>query len=220
LERQSPRNRRLAEAFSRCGLVERAGQGVNRMFEECIKESKPRPDFTGTDDYQVSLTLHGSVQDPLFLRFLEQIGREKLALYSTQDLLILDWLHREEQVPSSLRPRLSALVEQGVVERVSRGRGTRYILSRALYGYLGKKGMYTARRGLDRDTNKQLLLKHIRDNRKVGSPLSELRQVLPSLSLSQVQTLVRELQAEGLVHCVGRTKAAKWYPGSTMTPNT
>jgi ATP-dependent DNA helicase RecG len=38
--RQSPRNRRIAEALSRCGLVERSGQGVNRMFEECIKESK------------------------------------------------------------------------------------------------------------------------------------------------------------------------------------
>ena len=42
LWRQAPRNRRIAEAFPRCGLVERAGQGMNRMFEECIRESKPR----------------------------------------------------------------------------------------------------------------------------------------------------------------------------------
>jgi len=39
---QQPRNRRLAEALVRCGLVERAGQGMNRMFEECIKQSKLR----------------------------------------------------------------------------------------------------------------------------------------------------------------------------------
>jgi Putative ATP-dependent DNA helicase recG C-terminal len=52
LWRQSPRNRRIAEALSRCSLVERSGQGVNRMFEECIKESKPWPDFAGSDDYQ------------------------------------------------------------------------------------------------------------------------------------------------------------------------
>src|SRR5439155_11707415 len=59
LWRQLPRNRRIAEALSRCGLVERSGQGMDRMFEGCIRESKPRPDFTGTDDYQVSVTLHG-----------------------------------------------------------------------------------------------------------------------------------------------------------------
>ncbi len=72
LWRQSPKNRRIAEVFAKCGLVERSGQGANRMFEECIKESKPVPDFNDTDDYQVSLTLRGDVQDPLFLQFLPE----------------------------------------------------------------------------------------------------------------------------------------------------
>lgn len=36
LWRQSPRNRRIAETCARCGLVERSGQGANRMFEESI----------------------------------------------------------------------------------------------------------------------------------------------------------------------------------------
>jgi ATP-dependent DNA helicase RecG len=57
LWRQSPRNRRLAESFARCGLVERAGQGMNRIFEACIKESKAYPDFRDSDDYQVSSIL-------------------------------------------------------------------------------------------------------------------------------------------------------------------
>src|SRR5947209_2668640 len=45
LWRQAPRYRRIAESVSRCGLVERAGQGMDRIYEECIKESKPKPDF-------------------------------------------------------------------------------------------------------------------------------------------------------------------------------
>ena len=53
LWKQSPRNRRIAESCARCGLVERSGQGANRMFEESIKEGKPKPDFTGTDAHQV-----------------------------------------------------------------------------------------------------------------------------------------------------------------------
>jgi len=31
--------------------------------------------------------------------------------------------------------------------------------------------------GLDRDTNKELLLKHIRENNAVGTPFKELQQV-------------------------------------------
>ena len=39
LDRQSARNRRLAEIVARCGLVERSGQGMNLIFEESIKEA-------------------------------------------------------------------------------------------------------------------------------------------------------------------------------------
>ncbi len=210
LWRQVPRNRRIAEAVARCGLVERAGQGVNRMFEECIKESKPRPDFTGTDDYQVSVTLRGDVQDPRFLRFLEQIRLEGLDLVSTQDLLVLDCVHQGQPVPEDWKPRLAALADQGVIETVKRGE---YILSRRFYGFLGQKGVYTRKRGLDRETNKALLVKHIEDNQQEGSQIQELLQVLPALSRDQVKRLLKELRAEGRIHFQGRTKSGHWVPG-------
>jgi ATP-dependent DNA helicase RecG len=213
LWRQSPRNRRIAETFAKCGLVERSGQGVNRMFEECIKESKPCPDFAGSDDYQVSLRLSGEVQDPAFLRFLERVGREKVSSFTTEDLLVLDLINREEPVPDELRSCLEGLREQGVVETFGRGRGARHILSRRFYGFLGKRGVYTRKRGLDRAANKALLFEHIKDNRSEGSPLRELMQVLPALSRRQVQRLLTELRDEGLAHCTGRTRTGRWYPG-------
>ena len=111
LWRQAPRNRRIAEAFPRCGLVERAGQGMNRMFEECIRESKPQPDFSGSDVYQVALTFHGEIQNPQFLRFLEQVGQERLASFITQDFLLLNLVHRDQRIPSLLRERLPFLVD-------------------------------------------------------------------------------------------------------------
>jgi ATP-dependent DNA helicase RecG len=214
LWRQAPRNRRIAEAFAKCGLVERSGQGVNLMFEESIKEGKSTPDFTGTDAYQVSITLHGEIHDPQFLRFLEQIGSERLALFTTHDFLVLDLVHREQRLPDALRARLPTLVEQEVIERVGRNR---YILSHRFYSFLGKRGVYTRKRGLDRETNKALLLKHIQDNQQEGSKLQELMQVLPDLSRDQVQILLRELKTEGRIHNVGHTKAARWYPGQPQT---
>lgn len=213
LNRQAPRNRRIAETFAKCGLVERAGQGMNRMFELSVRESKPLPDFAGTDEHQVSVTLHGNVQDPEFVRYLEVIGRERTESYSTTDFVLLDVVRRQQPIPEALRGRAHTLVEQGVIERVGRGRGTRYILARRFYALSGAKGEYTRVRGLDRETNKQLLLRHIYDNRKSGSPFRDLAGVLPNETRSTIQALLREMQRGGSVHCVGRTRAALWYPG-------
>jgi ATP-dependent DNA helicase RecG len=57
LFRQSPRNRRLADALARCGLVERSGQGADRMFSAAVREGKLPPDFADTDAHQVSVVL-------------------------------------------------------------------------------------------------------------------------------------------------------------------
>lgn len=214
LWRQNPRNRRIAEVLAKCGLVERAGQGFDLIFRECIRQSKPLPDFSHTDAHSVWLTLHGDIQDPEFLLFLEEIGREQVAAFGLDDFLVVDLVHREQRIPDPLRSRVEHLLEQGILERVGRGRGVRLLLSRRFYRHIGKAGVYTRKRGLDRETNKELLLKHIQDNRREGSPLRELVQVLPALSRAEVQNLLRGLRNEGRIHNVGRTKAARWYSGT------
>lgn len=201
------------KALGKCGLVERAGQGFDRIFRECIQQSKPLPDFAHTDAHSVWLTLHGDIQDPEFLRFLEEIGREQVAAFGLDDLLVVDLVHREQPVADDLKPRIEHLLKQGIIERTGRGRGVRLLLSRQFYRHIGKAGVYTRKRGLDRETNKELLLKHIQDNRKEGSPLRELVQVLPALSYIQVQKLLQELRIKGQIHKIGNTSAARWYPG-------
>lgn len=213
LRQQNPRNRRIAEVLAKCGLVERAGQGFDLMFRECIQQSKPLPDFSHTDAHSVWLTLYGDIQDPEFLRFLEEIGLERVAAFGLDDLLVVDFVHRDQRVPDDLEHRIEHLLEQGIIERVGRGRGVRLLLSRRFYRHIGKAGVYTRKRGLDRETNKELLLKHIQDNRKEGSPLNELVQVLPALSSVQVQKLLQDLRIAGQIHRVGNTRAARWYPG-------
>jgi ATP-dependent DNA helicase RecG len=107
-----------------------------------------------------------------------------------------------------MRPRLNALIDIGVVERVGRGRE---ILAQRYYKMVGKKGVYTRKKGLDRDTNKALLLKHIEENDRDGSPLKDLMQVLPALNRNRIQRLLRELKADGKIHSVGTTRAARWH---------
>ncbi|MCK4303760.1 MAG: putative DNA binding domain-containing protein [Candidatus Eisenbacteria sp.] len=213
LWKQAPRNRRVAEVMGRCDLVERSGQGADLMFSTCIQESKALPDFSASDDYEVSLVLSGEVQDEQFLRYLERVGAETLAHFNSGDFLLLDAIHRELPISDRLRGRLPKLLELGIIERRAR-RGS-YLLSERFYQLSGRSGAYARRKGLDRETNKALLLKHIKRNKAEGSPFGDLQDVLPAQSRPQVQRLLAELKREGKASTKGKTRAARWYPGAT-----
>ena len=208
LDRQSPRNRRIAEILALCGLVERSGQGMNLIYELSIKEAKQLPDFSGTDDDWVNITLNGLVLDKKMLSVIHQIGNERWEVLTTADFLTINALYHENALAANLRPCLKRLVDIGIVEHTGRNK---YILSRSLYASVGKAGKHTRMVGLDRNTNKELLLKHIRSNGTGGTPFKELQQVLPGQSRGQLQNLLREVRREGKIYCKGKTHAALWF---------
>lgn len=210
LFRQSPRNRRIAEALARCGLVERSGQGADRMFQTALREGKLPPDFSRSDAYQVALTLNGAVQDEAFVRFLERLGAETQRNLAVEDLVVLDAVRRGVPMQPELRPHARALVEIGALERIARGK---LILSKRLYTFLGKLGEYTRKRGLARTSQKALLLQHLQGCGANGAPLRELCEVLPGLRPTQIQRLLRDLREEGQVHSRGRTRQGQWIAG-------
>ena len=205
LDRQNPRNRRIAEILTRCGLVERSGQGMNLIYEELIKQSKPEPDFARTDQYQVGLTLHGTVQDPAFVKFVEKVSKQTQIFFSTQDWIVMGAASRSDKFPKELANRVARLVDEGFIER---GTGRKLMLSRAYYEFVGKEAVYTRRKGLDREHNLALLLKHIQDNKAAGSKLDDLCQVLPSLPTTTVQSLLKTLKRRNEIDTSGRI----WYP--------
>ena len=210
LNRQVPRNRRIAEILALCGLVERSGQGMNIIYETSIKEAKELPDFSGTDDSFVSLTLNGLVLDKKMLSLINKIGSERLDSLSTADFLVINSLFYERAIDESLRPRLKHLTEMGIVEHIGRNR---YVLSRSLYKAAGKAGVHTRIVGLDRETNKELLLKHMRKKGAEGTQFKEFQQVLPGHNRGQIQSLLRELHKEGRAYHIGNTSAARWFDG-------
>lgn len=216
LDRQVPRNRRIAEILALCGLVERSGQGMNIIFETSIKEAKQLPDFTGTDNSFVSLTLNGLVLDKKMLSLINKIGNERLEELSTLDFLTINAMYYDRPLDPNMQSRLKHLTEIGIVEHIGRNK---YVLSRSLYSAVGKSGVHTRIVGLDRETNKELLLKHIRKSGGNGTPLKELQQVLPGHSRGQIQVLLRELRNENRVYCIGKTSASRWFAGSQPVQN-
>jgi ATP-dependent DNA helicase RecG len=210
LFRQSPRNRRLAEALARCGLVERSGQGADRMFQASLAEGKLPPDFSASTPESVCVVLNGVVQDEAFVTFLERITAEKQSHFSVMDLVVLDAVHRGLSTPEIMRGRLTELVALGAVERLDR---SRLVLSRSFYILKGRPGEYTRRAGLDRNTRKELLLKHIAGSGTTGAPIEELAQVLPDASRNELKVLLRELRKAGRAHTRGMRRAARWHSG-------
>ena len=213
LWRHNPRNRRIAEVFEKCNLVERSGQGVNIMVGRSITESKLRPDFSGTDDYQVELVLEGVMQDPDFALFFSKVSEEQMKRLTTLDLLALDEIHRKGKVTEArMKGRIEFLKNQLLIERIG---AQRFILASHLYSSAGKPGAYTRRRGLDRDENKELLVKHIRDNNERGCQLAELCQVLTQKSDEQIKKLLQQLKREKRIHLVGVKGKGRWHFGPT-----
>lgn len=208
LDRQLPRNRRIAEILSLCGMVERSGQGINLMFELSVQEAKPLPDFTGTDEFFVSVTLNGLIIDKAMLSVINRISERSTELLSTEDFLVIDALYHDRPLNGKMQARLPRLVEMGIVEHIGR---KKYVLARSLYAATGKTGVHTRHVGLDKDTNKALLLKHIRQNNDVGTPFKELQQVLPGLTRGQIQRLMQELKDSHQVYPQGKTSAARWF---------
>lgn len=208
---QNPRNRLVSEALQFCGLVERSGQGADRMFRVSIEEGKNRPDYSGSDEHHVVLLLDGQVRDSRFVEYLNRLASERNMTLLVEDFLILDKVRRGEAAQRDHRERLDHLVDQGIIERVGRGRGVKYLLSQGLYKHVGEAGTYTRHRGLDEDHNRQLVLTHIRNSGSAGATITEFQQVLPNKSRSQINALLKRMKRSGLIKTQGKTKAARWF---------
>ena len=208
VDRQAARNRRLAEIVSRCGLVERSGQGMNLIFEEAIKEAKALPDFTGTDDSVVRLRLGALITNPEIIRLFKEIGDETLSSFSTEDFRLVRCVMDGKQMPKDINSRVARLVELGVLERVDRHR---FVVAQKYYQAIGQSGRYTRLRGISDKASMELLCQHMRNENNRGLHLIEFAQVLPAYSPRKIQRLLNVLAKKGKARITGKTKGAKWY---------
>jgi ATP-dependent DNA helicase RecG len=209
LDQQLPRNRRIAETFARCGLIERSGQGADRIVEECVRHGQPLPDYSRTDAHQVWLALDGEIRDENFLKFLERVGEEKLAMLDPHDFLILGLIASGKRLPADLQPHVAQLVDSGILARTGRGK---VILSGRLYPSTTGVTTKTAERDAARERNLQLLVDHIIQQQAEGSSFAELCDLLTSQSREQVKRLLRHLRERGMIRVAGGSKNARWFP--------
>ncbi len=201
------RNRRIAEALERADLIERSGQGVDRMWRLAILDGKMPPDYSLTDDHHVYVRLHGTIHDPTLLRFLEEVGEERYRTFSAMDFAVLHFVSQDKRIPKDFKERTKSLVEQGILERV----GRKLIFARRYYEMKGEAGVHTRKRGLGKETHLQFVLNHLRSCGAKGCVLSDLQPVLPHLAPRMISGYLEELKKRGQARLVGRTKGARWF---------
>ena len=205
LDKKAWRNRRLAETLEKARLVERSGQGLNDIFEKTIRDGKGLPVLYG-DDFIVRLKIPAQIRDPKFISFLEKIMKEKQISFSFDEIYALERV-RENGTIERLEFK-NRLLDLGIVEKVGRGRGTKYILSHRYYASVGRVGLHTRLRGLSRDERKQLILKHLQKNEQ--GTLAEFQEAFEDLKPMDISNLLRELKMEGKIVHAGSPRSGFW----------
>ncbi|MDR2600432.1 MAG: putative DNA binding domain-containing protein [Oscillospiraceae bacterium] len=121
LDKHEARNGLIVAVFQRCGLVERSGQGMNLIYEQSVREAKPLPQFNGSDDYCVKLTLDLKVIHPKMLELMQQIDEKTLDVMSTEDYLLLGTIYRGEDVSNTDPKRFEHLVKLEIMKYSEHG---------------------------------------------------------------------------------------------------
>lgn len=130
----TPRSRLLTEILEKTGLVERSGQGVDKIFRITISEGKPLPNYSKTDFFQVELSIIGEVQDKAFAAFIsnEQNTRDKNNQLGTFEIIGLHQIKEgmSEKVSTDI---LTALETDKLIMRVGGSASGKYVLGDNYY---------------------------------------------------------------------------------------
>ncbi|MFR4276457.1 MAG: ATP-binding protein [Bacteroides thetaiotaomicron] len=124
----TPRNRLITEILEKTGLVERSGQGVDKIFSITLSEGKNYPDYSKSDAYQVSLTLKSEIVDKAFHIFINQYQiSDKEPKLGVEQILALSKIR--DGLFQQLKPEIVTQLEEiGLIQRVS-GHTNRFTLS-------------------------------------------------------------------------------------------
>ena len=200
----SPRSRLMAEVIEKTGLIERSGQGVDLMFSNCVKEGKPLPDYSASDDYQVDLRLYGVIPDEAFFLFVKEIQHNKEV---ANRLNAFDWLTlhyvKEGKADSGYEESLGKLLKLGLITKDTY---YRYVLSPAYLMY--KPGVKAVAGRLDVGHLAQV---YYVIRRKGEASMGDFVKSLDGvLTQKQVRTLIEDLCNNHLLASHGNARATRY----------
>lgn len=219
-----PRNRTLADAMKRVGVVERSGRGVDKIYRGMLRFGRPEPDYRRTDVNNVVLKLATVDADEAFLKLVieqerNQQGRELpidtlIALAALRELKRLsteELAAHIQREPAQAKRTLEALVEMGLVQAHGNARGRSYTLTAGVYQADGDKAAYTRQVGFSALQHEQLVLSYARQHGLIKrADVIELCR----LTEGQAKELLKRLKDEGKLIMQGAGRASAYALGA------
>lgn len=217
------RNPLLADALQAAGYVNRAGMGVDRIYEELLRLGKPTPAYDSDIGY-VRLVLK-TRSHAAFARFVADETRrgrsldldDLIALRGVADRTHLNrWsaaeaLQTKDEAESARR--LASLKERGYLVSNGRGKGTSYRLARSLSALQQRQLDADEGLTLDPETARLRVQAVLAERGRLTN--AEVRRML-GCARAEVVRLMRSLREQGLATVEGRGRGAYYAPGSKL----
>ncbi|MFH1192621.1 MAG: ATP-binding protein [bacterium] len=202
------RNRILMEALQKIGAVERSGLGLDRIFIKTISDGKGLPDFIGTNKEYVILNIPAKIRDLNFVYYLQNIERAKQINFITKDFIYLQKIKDDGKIDN--KERLHYFFMLGIIEKVGRSRGQKYILSKNFYEFIDNRSEYTRKKWLSKEQQKQVLVNYFQQHKK--GRVSDFKELFENrLSNQKINILLNDLREMSLVYFDGKPKSRSAY---------
>lgn len=140
----TPRNRLLSDVLSKTGIVERSGQGIDKIFLYTLAEGKPEPNYSFSDDFFVTAILYATIKDLGFAMFVQSIQNEladdeKLSVFEVLALCkVRDGEHKNIDKEIAIK-----LEHKNCIEKHGKTNAQFYTLPRRYYEMTGKEADYS-----------------------------------------------------------------------------
>lgn len=200
----TPRSRLMTEVLEKTGLVERSGQGVDKIFSITLSEGKTEPDYKNSDMFQVSLILRTEIIEKAFHVFVSQYQKsEKEPKLGVEQIITLCKLRNG--IFQNLKGEIvSQLEKSGLIDKVS-GHTNRYTLSDE-YHALVNDGLKIGKRYIVKEV--ELILLALQGNALKMGDLEEMLK--DSLSRNQINYLKMKLLEDNVLKVEGKIKGARY----------
>jgi len=138
----TPRNRLLADILQKTGIVERSGQGVDKIYYNTLSEGKAEPDYSKSDNFQVNLKLSAIIEDRAFALFIDSIQKDLPEKLSVLEIVTLNKI--KNCSPKNLLDleQVNQLLQKKLIEKRGKTNAVFYILSKDYYDFTDEKAKY------------------------------------------------------------------------------
>lgn len=196
----SPRSRLMAEVIEKTGLIERSGQGVDTIYANNITEGRPLPDYSRSDDYQVSLVIRSEIKDSYFYLFMQDVVAKdpSITVFALLNIYNVKIHHIDELYDSDI----PYLLEHG------------YIQEHPYYKYILGDGYFASmspvKHGICTPVQLAYIIYCLEEYSGSCSSTSFIERLSNLLTQKQVRLLIEKLVNSGFLTVSGKAKNTRY----------